>query len=118
VSALFQSPGSQAQSAATATAGLQNQEIQQLEGYTSGQEQQQRGAIAGLGANPYFGAAGNMSPAGYAVDPSKTASFSAPPPPQQGNSNYFALPPAPANYFAAPPAPRRPQPVARNPQAA
>jgi hypothetical protein len=114
---LFSSPSSQAASAATTQAGLQNAEIGQQENYVAGQEAQLRNAIAGLGANPYFAGGAGMSPAGYAVNPNNTASFAAPPPPGGGPPNAFAVPQPPNAFAPVPGQPRSAQPVARSVQA-
>lgn len=114
---MFTTPQQKAQSAATATQGIDNAEISQEQQYVSGQEQQLRNAISGLPPNPYFAAAGSMSPSGYAVDPKNTTSFSTSAPQvtatPQGQNMFAAQPPA--NLFAA--SSRQAQPVARSPQA-
>jgi hypothetical protein len=71
----FESPSKAASQAASQEQGISQQAVNQAEGYVSGQEQQLRGAISGLGPNPYFGAAASMSPAGYQVNPNDTQTF-------------------------------------------
>lgn len=73
--ALFSSPSKQASQAASAMQGLDASQISNLENYVNTQQQNLRGAIAGQGPNPYFAAAGGMSPSNYAVNPSDTATF-------------------------------------------
>jgi hypothetical protein len=73
VSSLFSSPSKQAAQAASAEQGVSQQSIDQAEAYVSGQQQQERGAIQGLGDNPYFSAAQTLSPT--PVNPSNTVQF-------------------------------------------
>lgn len=54
---------------------LNQQMINQLESYVGQQQQSERGAIAGLGPNPYFKAAEQMNPAAYKVNPGATQTF-------------------------------------------
>jgi hypothetical protein len=77
VADLFSSPSKQAQQAGQAQQGLAQNEINQVEGYVSNAEQQQRGAIAGLGTNPYFGSSSGTGPlpTPTPVNPSNTANF-------------------------------------------
>lgn len=107
---LFSSPSDNAAQAASATAAASNQEIGQEEQYVNQSEGNLRGAIAGLGPNPYFSPP--KPPA--AVDPKNTANFFSPAP---GGANGAAPPPATApNLFAAPAAGRRQaQPAGRAP---
>jgi hypothetical protein len=72
---LFSSPSKQANAAANAQQGLTDHTIQQLEDYVGTQQGQERSAIAGLGTNPYLGAAAQMNPSAYRVDPSNTQTF-------------------------------------------
>ena len=109
---LCSSPSSNASSASSGAANASNSEIAQEENYVAGQDQQLRTAIGNLGPNPYFQAAGSMSPTGYAVSPSNTAAFGNAAP--QAQPNFFAAPTAPQNLFAAPPGgSRSAQPIAR-----
>lgn len=103
---LFSSPSDSAAQAASATAAADNAEIGQEEQYVSGAEGQLRGAIAGLGPNPYFTAPAAPAP----VNPGNTATF-ATPGPKGTSTNLFAAP-ASSNLFAAP-AQRQAQPVVR-----
>lgn len=108
---LFSSPSSQAKDAATTQAGLQNNEIQQEQGYVNTSEQNLRNAIQGQGPNPYFAGAEQLKPT--PVNPGNTANFFTPPP--AGASAPAGPPPQTSNLFAAPPqgSPRMAQPVAR-----
>lgn len=72
---LLSSPGKQAQQGASGLQGVDQNIINQIEQYTGQQQQAERGAIAGIGKNPYFGAAQQMSPAPYAVNPNQTQTF-------------------------------------------
>lgn len=51
--------------------------LNQLESYVGQQQQAERGAIAGLGPNPYFAAAQQMNPGAYRVNPAQTQTFGA-----------------------------------------
>ncbi len=99
MSSLFSSPSEQAQAAASATGAIDQNIINQIEGYTTGQQGQLRGAISGVGPNPYFDAAVQMSPSGYAVNPQYTATFGSSGPGTTLGTNNVFLPPA----SAAPP---------------
>ena len=99
--ALCSDPASNAAAAASATASADNAELAQEQSYVSGQEQQLRGAIAGLGPNPYFQPPNAPAP----VNPANTTNFFAPTP--QGASPPQQSP----NLFA--PQTRAAQPVAR-----
>jgi hypothetical protein len=119
---LFSSPQKQAQSAATTAEGISSQEIGSpgpinvpnanggsttvapsgsgLEGYIQTEQEAEQAAIAGLGTNPYFSAAGNMSPSNYAVNPADTVTFS-----NQGPGTTAGTPSSastPPNLFASP----------------
>jgi hypothetical protein len=78
---LFSSPSQQAQQAGQQAQQLSQNEINQEEAYVSNAEAQERGAIAGIGNNPYFGGSGGSNPNGspvgapVALDPSDTVSF-------------------------------------------
>lgn len=101
MSSLFSSPSKEAGAAAQAEQGLTAADMQQLEGYVNQTEGQERGAIAGLGTNPYFQAAGNMSPSNYAVNPADTVTFS-----NQGPGTTASAPSSattPPNLFTPPP---------------
>uniref|UniRef100_E6QP67 Uncharacterized protein n=1 Tax=mine drainage metagenome TaxID=410659 RepID=E6QP67_9ZZZZ len=73
---VFSSPGKQASQAASAVGGIDQNSINQIEGYTSGQQQALRGAISGVGQNPYFQTAQAMNPNAYAVNPNDRTVFS------------------------------------------
>ena len=113
---LFSSPSQNASEAATATANASNAEIGQEEAYVNQSEGNLRGAIAGLGPNPYF--TPPAPPA--AVNPGNTAAFATPGPKGTttagASSNLFAAPPS-SNLFAAP-GTRQAQPVVRAPAGA
>ena len=113
---LFSSPSDNAAQAASATSSADNAEIQQEEGYVNSAEGNLRGAIAGLGPNPYFTPPTPPAP----VNPGNTTTFSTPGPKGTttagASSNLFAAP-QPTNLFAAPPQ-RQAQPVVRAPAAA
>lgn len=110
--AICTSPAQNAQQAATATASADNAEIGQEEGYVNNSEANLRGAIAGLGPDPYFQAPPPPAP----VNPANTTNFSTPAPQQPAVPQTQAIPPR-GNPFAAPQqnpfAARRSQPVAR-----
>jgi type II secretory pathway pseudopilin PulG len=136
MSSLLSSPSKQASAAASAQGAISQQMIDQVEQYTTQQQQALRGAIGGLGANPYFGASQQINPSMYAINPNDTVSFgsqgpgtySVPasqpttppqaqkptnpnPKPPSGGSNPPSAPPAPPNPPPSPPqqpgAPRR-----------
>ena len=70
---LFQkNPG---QSAASGLGAQLQPIINQIEQYTGQQQQAERGAVAGLGENPYFMAAQAYNPSAYRVDPTMTQTF-------------------------------------------
>jgi len=58
--AMFSSPSKQATAAAKGSQGISSQDIQQIEKYTQNQQAKLRGAISGLGPNPYFSAGSAM----------------------------------------------------------
>jgi hypothetical protein len=95
MSSLFSSPSKQASQAASASEAISQQDIQQAENYVNTSEGQERGAIQGLGANPYI-AAGNAMPAPQTL----TAPAAVTPPPTQ---------PATVAANGAPVAPAAPQ---------
>lgn len=101
---LFSSPGKQAQQAAQATGNIDQAMIGQMEGYVDTHQQQLRDAIAGLGPNPYFGAAPGTG--AYKVDPANTvqAGPGALPPglTPGGGTTQGTLAPGGGNPFAAP----------------
>ncbi len=67
----------QAGSTAAATAGQYAQQaISEIEKYTSAQQQAMRGAIQGMGANPYFAAMSGLSP--KPVNPNDSITFGSP----------------------------------------
>ena len=72
---VFSSPTKQGQQVGGAVQGMSNQEISQLENYVNTGEGQQRAAIAGMGANPFFAAAGGQNPSSYALSPGNTTNF-------------------------------------------
>jgi hypothetical protein len=113
---LFSSPSDNAAQAAAATSTADNAEIANEENYVTTSEGQLRGAIAGLGPNPYFTPPTPPAP----VNPGNTTTFSTPGPKGTttagASSNLFAAPPS-SNLFAAP-APRQAQPIARAPATA
>lgn len=92
---LFASPTQQAQTASSGVQNADNNEIAQQQNYVQGQEQQLRGAIGSLGPNPYFTAAGKMSPAGYAVNPNDTQTFNQATPQATGVSQARPVPASP-----------------------
>lgn len=69
------SPSKGAQQSASGTLAAITPIIQQLQQYTQQQEVAARGGIAGVGANPYFGTAQQMSPTNYAINPAQTQTF-------------------------------------------
>lgn len=75
-SAIRQSPTDQATAAANAQGQQSQAEIAQQEAYVTKQQQQERDAIAGLGPNPYYAAAGAQNPNAFAVNPANTTNFS------------------------------------------
>ena len=84
VSSLFSSPSKQGSQAASASQAIGQQTIDQAENYYNNAEQNQRGAIANLGTNPYFGGSstaasgsgGSPVPAPQKLNPSYTVAFS------------------------------------------
>lgn len=121
---LFSSPQKQAQSAATTAEGISSQEIGSpgpinvpnanggsttvapsgsgLEGYIQTGQEAEQAAIAGLGTNPYFSAAGNMSPSNYAVNPADTVTFGNQGPGTTSTGGSTAGSPQKANLFTPP----------------
>jgi hypothetical protein len=75
MSGLFSSPGKSAQQGASGAEAIDQGLLNQIEQYTGQQQQAERGAIAGIGANPYFVAAETMSPTSYRVNPGDTTTF-------------------------------------------
>lgn len=75
MSGLFSSPGKQAQQGASGYQAQAQNIISELEKYTGQQQQAERGAIAGIGANPYFQAATAMNPGAYRVNPGGVQTF-------------------------------------------
>ena len=75
MSSLFSSPSKSANAAASAQQGISQQAINEAEQYVGQTEAQERGAISGIGDNPYFAAASSMNPANYAVNPNDTITF-------------------------------------------
>jgi len=73
LSGLFSSPQKQAQAGAQAVGQINKDDITALEGYVGKQQTDLRSAISGLGPNPYFQAAGSLSPT--TVDPTDTVNF-------------------------------------------
>lgn len=121
---LFSSPGKQAQQAATAEQGLTAQDLALAKQYANTTATNTQNVIAQMGPNPYFGAAANMSPSNYAVNPNDTTTFGVTSPPGTTQGNSFAQSSGQANG-AAPPAqppsqyppgqtPVHTQPVAQN----
>lgn len=96
---LFSSPSKQANAAASASQGISQQDIAQLENYVSGQQQQLRGAISGLGPNPYFAAGNQMNPANYRINPADTVGFGSQGP---GTQTVVASNPVQANPYPSP----------------
>lgn len=72
---LFSSPSKQAGQGASQVQGIDQNMINQLEQYTGQQQQALRGAVAGIGANPYFAAGQAMSPDAYRINPAQTQTF-------------------------------------------
>jgi hypothetical protein len=108
--ALCTSPAQNAQQAATATATADNAEIGQEEGYVNNSEANLRGAIAGLGPDPYFQPPAPPPP----VNPANATNFTAAAPqaqptPQAAGITQNPFTPAQRNPFA----PRQARPVAR-----
>ncbi len=95
---LFSSPSDNAAQAASATANADNAEIANEEQYVNTAEGNLRGAIAGLGPNPYFSPPSAPAP----VDAGNRTTFSAPAPPSGGNV-FATRPPAQGgkNVFAS-----------------
>jgi hypothetical protein len=71
---MLSSPSKQASQASSAVQGQDAGEIAQYEQYVSAQEGQLRDAISQQ-TNPYFQAAKEMNPSGYAVNPKDVVSF-------------------------------------------
>jgi hypothetical protein len=108
---LFSSPTQNANASATATGNATNAELNNEENYVNSSEANLRGAIAGLGPNPYFTSTKPPAP----VNPSATANFSSAAPQNGGASaNLFAAPQS-TNMFAAPAQQRQAQPAMRAP---
>lgn len=76
MSYLFSTPGSQAGQAASGASAAAQPWVNQGVNYWTGAENNYRNAIAGLGNNPFFAAADQMSPGAYAVNPRDTVAFS------------------------------------------
>lgn len=118
MSSLLSSPSKQAQSAASAQQGISQQAIADAEKYVDTKSGELRGAIGGLGPNPYLEAGKTLAPNAYQVNPQHTQTSTpgalppgltsgapvmqpgtgAPPafpprPPQQPNPNPFGPPP-------------------------
>jgi hypothetical protein len=75
VGSLFQKdPG---QSSASGLGSQLQPIISQIEQYTGNQQQAERGAVAGLGENPYFEASQAYNPSAYRVNPNQTETFGA-----------------------------------------
>lgn len=75
IGSAFSSPSKAGQQAASSELSTLQPLINQQETYQSGQEQNLRNAISGLGPNPYFGAGGTGTPP--PIDPTtNTATFS------------------------------------------
>ena len=66
---------SKASQAASGEQGSLQSVLNQLESYTGQQQQAERGAIAGIGANPYFAAGQKMNPDAYRMNPGQTQTF-------------------------------------------
>lgn len=101
---LFQKPSPSASSGASGEMAQLQPILNQLEQYTGQQETLARGGIAGVN-NPYFGAAQQMSPAPYRVNPGQTQTFGT-----SGPGTYLANLSAKTAGGATPPW----QPVPRN----
>jgi len=72
---MFSSNGKQAAQAAQGVAGATQGEVNQVEQYTTAQQQAARDAINGMGANPWFAAGQQLTPSAYAVNPQDTTTF-------------------------------------------
>jgi hypothetical protein len=72
---LFSNPGKQAQQGASGAQQNWQQIMNQLEQYVGQQQVAERGAIAGIGSNPYFDTAAKMNPSAYRVNPNQTQTF-------------------------------------------
>jgi hypothetical protein len=100
MSSLFSSPSKTAEAAASGEQGVANNDTATAEKYVATTEGQERNAIASQGQNPYYAAAGTMSPSNYAVNPKDTVAFAAPTPPGM-TSNVGGVPPSSSgNPFA------------------
>jgi hypothetical protein len=77
MSGLFSSPSQQAGKGSSAEMGQLQNIINQTESYVGQQQQSERAGVAGIGNNPYFSAAQNMSPTSYEVNPNQTQTFGA-----------------------------------------
>lgn len=99
MSGLLSSPGKQAQQGASGLQGIDQSTINQLEQYVGQQQQNERGAIAGVGANPYFTAAQAMNPSAYAVNPAQQQVFGS----TGGPGTHMAAPTSVSLGPAAPP---------------
>lgn len=106
--ALFSSPSDNAAQAAAATSTASDAQIDKEIGYVNKSEDNLRGAIAGLGPNPYFTPPTKPAP----LDPNNKANFFTPGPP--GTSAAAPAPQPSQNLFAAPQQ-RQAQPVMRAP---
>lgn len=96
---LFSSPGKQAQQAGSITGGQINNEIQNLEGYVSGQEKQLREAISGMPLSPANDVAfGNMGPGLVSGTSSLTPGAAAPPLPGVPGGSAYQPPPQTRGY--------------------
>lgn len=117
---MFSSPGKQAQQAASAVGGMNQQTISQLEGYDTQQRDALRTAIGQTGPNPYFGAAQQLNSDAYRVNGNDMATFgSGAGPGLMPGSSTRSIPPgsmAPPNLIvqgptsAPPPPPAQPTP--------
>lgn len=74
---MFSSPGKQASQAAQGTEGAMMPVLQELQQYTSGEQEKQRGAVENMQPNPYFHAAQQLNPQAYYTNPNGTATFNA-----------------------------------------
>jgi hypothetical protein len=91
VTSMFSSPSKQAQAAASAQQGLSQQAIAQAEQYANQTATNEQNAIANVGANPYFGAAAQMNPGAYTVNPQNTVTFGSSTVPGITNGSPFAV---------------------------
>lgn len=77
MSSMFSSPSKSAQQAASSVQGVDQGMLNQAIAQYNQEQQSARGAIAGLGQNPYFAAAQGMNPLNYRVNPQGTQTFGA-----------------------------------------